>query len=323
MYCQRIPVHGVCRLRSSAVPWLPLGCQISTKGTTCQEGKPDAELRSVKIGNMNPALYSANNWLQIGVGRQLTEWLNPAFQEDEGDQQYLDIGCGDGAVTRNVILENSMPCRRLVGTDISSDMVEYAREHHAHPKLAYDVLDICGDMSMFKKQYGQFRRVYSFFAMHWLEDQDKGFKNVEELMTPDGECLLAYVGSQPAFDILEQLATMQRWRAYADCFRRYVPLSNSIANQRGYMERQLKNAGLKPHTCEVLRISWKTASEKALADMFEPLLPLTDNAPAEDREELIRDFMPRLLKHSRDETTGDVALRFKLFVVHASKVSKT
>ncbi|XP_064476171.1 juvenile hormone acid O-methyltransferase-like [Ornithodoros turicata] len=269
---------------------------------------------------MNPALYSANNSFQIAAGRQIIEWLNPAFQEDGGNQQYLDVGCGDGAATRNVILENSMPCRRLVGTDISSDMVEYAREHHAHPKLVYDVLDICDDMSMFKNQYGQFRRVYSFFAMHRLEDQDKGFKNIADLMTPDGECLLAYVGSQPGFDVLKEMGMVQRWRAYANCFRGSVPLSHSVANQRCYMETQLESAGLKAHTCEVMRITWKMASEKALTDMFEPLLPFPDNTPPGDKHELLRDFTARMLKHCKVEITGGVILPVKLFVVHASKL---
>ncbi|KAL1441489.1 hypothetical protein MTO96_008461 [Rhipicephalus appendiculatus] len=59
-----------------------------------------------------------------------------------GDFQYLEIGCGPGNFTTEALLPRLRPCRRLVATDKSAAMVDYASSHFGQPDLVYDVLDV-------------------------------------------------------------------------------------------------------------------------------------------------------------------------------------
>ncbi|CAN8007522.1 unnamed protein product, partial [Ixodes pacificus] len=85
-------------------------------------------------------------------------------------QQFMDIGCGTGDFTRQELLPRCQPCRRIVATDIGESVVRFARENFSHPQIEYQAHDISKDVSGLVRKYGQFNRVYSFFALHWVKD---------------------------------------------------------------------------------------------------------------------------------------------------------
>lgn len=58
------------------------------------------------------------------------------------NQLFLEIGRGVGDFTREDLLPTCLPCKTLVATDVSGDMLRYAKENFSHPKIVCDVLDI-------------------------------------------------------------------------------------------------------------------------------------------------------------------------------------
>ncbi|KAG0437811.1 hypothetical protein HPB47_017277, partial [Ixodes persulcatus] len=133
------------------------------------------------------------------------------------EQQFLDLGCGIGDVTREALLPRCLPVGRIVAADVFKDKIETAKKNFAHPKICYDVLDaLADDVSAFVKKYGQFDRVYAIFLFNWVKDQEKGFKNVFELLKPGGECLCVFYASSFHLQFRKKLANTERWKKYAE-----------------------------------------------------------------------------------------------------------
>jgi juvenile hormone acid methyltransferase len=83
----------------------------------------------------------------------------------------LDVGCGSGDVTHNLLLPNLRSVRRLVGVDVSPAMINFAAAHHQHPQLLFRCLDILGSERPRKIFPNGFHKIFSFYCLHWVEDQ--------------------------------------------------------------------------------------------------------------------------------------------------------
>ncbi|XP_064473867.1 juvenile hormone acid O-methyltransferase-like isoform X2 [Ornithodoros turicata] len=267
-----------------------------------------------------PELYQGRNSVQHALNTLDLRWLNDGFREDDGRQQYLDVGCASGCFTRDFLLEKCAPCKRLVAVDISHDMISYAREHYSHPKITYEVLDIAGDVCGFTHRYGKFRRVYSFFALHWVKDQVGALRNIAALMTPDGECLLKFVGRSPAFEVWLQLARRQRWSSCAKILTESVPNSHYAEDQRTYIEMLLRQTRLRPHTCEALRQEISLSVDR-MREMFSALLPVSKGMSPSEKEDMLDDFVSAMVTICGGESKEAVAIQEIHYLVHASKCS--
>ncbi|XP_065301167.1 juvenile hormone acid O-methyltransferase-like isoform X2 [Dermacentor albipictus] len=140
------------------------------------------------------------------------EWKEPA---SDPDQQFLDIGCGTGDVTREHILPRCPPCRRIVAVDFSPKMLEYAKEHFPHPRIEYKLLDIGHDVEQFLAEHGEFQRLYSLRTLHWAKDQARAFYNIARLTAPGGECILLFLGRCDTFDFMRRMAQLEPWTKYS------------------------------------------------------------------------------------------------------------
>ncbi|KAM7303246.1 juvenile hormone acid O-methyltransferase isoform X2 [Ixodes scapularis] len=128
--------------------------------------------------------------------------------------QILDIGCGIGDFTRDVLLHWNHPCRKIVGIDISQSMLNYAKRNYGHPDICYDVLDAgSSDVSAFLDKHGKFDRIYSFYCLHWIRDQKAVFRNIGTLLKDDGECLLVFCAQFVFYKVwLQMTKTEEPWK---------------------------------------------------------------------------------------------------------------
>ncbi|CAN8028800.1 unnamed protein product [Ixodes persulcatus] len=164
-----------------------------------------------------PEVYVKANDLQRSTNIRTLERLGINFKSrPSADQQFMDVGCGSGDFTRQELLPRCQPCRRIVATDIGESMVRYARENFAHPKIEYQMHDISQDVSGLVRKYGQFNRVYSFYTLHWAKDYVTAFRNISDLMTSGGECLLLFVARWTGYEVWRTIAQMDRWKAYGE-----------------------------------------------------------------------------------------------------------
>jgi len=99
-----------------------------------------------------------------------------------GDECVLDAGCGTGKLTR-LLLQN-LPRGRIVGLDVSRNMVQYARR---------DLQAEFGDRAQFIAAdllalpfHGVFEGIFSTASFHWVLDHDALFRNLFEALRPGG-----------------------------------------------------------------------------------------------------------------------------------------
>lgn len=88
----------------------------------------------------------------------------------------------EGKVTAAIARE--VPLGRLVGLDMSPDMIRYARTHYPigeYPNLEF----VKGDMRTIK-YFQQFDRVFSNAAMHWVNDHPAVLRGIYRSLVPGG-----------------------------------------------------------------------------------------------------------------------------------------
>ncbi|XP_040066413.1 juvenile hormone acid O-methyltransferase-like [Ixodes scapularis] len=270
-----------------------------------------------------PEVYVMANDFQRTLNIRTLERLGTSFKSRPNTgQQFMDIGCGTGDFTRQELLPRCQPCRRIVATDISESMVGFARENFAHPQIEYQVHDISKDVSGLVRKYGQFNRVYSFFTLHWVKDHVTAFRNMSDLMTSGGECMLFFVARSTNLEMWRRTCLMDQWKAYREICEKFIPDrqdSEDHASLISYMLDILKTVNLKRHTCEILtKASLAEDLEEIIRTTiavlpFLPLLPVESRASyKDDMENVIRSYW-------KQSNGGDPHYYTDMFVVHAGK----
>ncbi|CAN7942255.1 unnamed protein product [Ixodes hexagonus] len=241
------------------------------------------------------------------------------------DQQFLDLGCGTGNITRDVLLAQCPPCQRFVAVDSSDSMLEYARKHFAHPKICYDTLDILADddVSDFAKRYGQFDRVYSILCFNWIKDQEKAFKNASKLMKPGAEGLFWFNARTPQMRFRRKLAGMQRWNKYAKIFEESLPPTVDLVEDEAivsYMLGLLKSAHLTVSICECPRRSANFLSSpfRSTGDLM-ATNPIRALLTEEEEQLLLEDATTEGTRLWAAKDAGGSLMAFDICVVRASK----
>lgn len=93
----------------------------------------------------------------------------------------LDAGCGTGRLTAELL--EALPRGRVVGIDLSQNMLSSAREHLAQfgtrvALMACDFLNLPFERA--------FDGIVSTAAFHWVPDHDRLFANLRDVLVPGG-----------------------------------------------------------------------------------------------------------------------------------------
>ncbi|CAN8021583.1 unnamed protein product [Ixodes persulcatus] len=278
------------------------------------------------LSPLNPELYNdatARAWFSFAVDG--LEAMNGAYGMDAKDeQQFIDLGCGPGDITRDGLLPRCLPCRRIVAVDKSRHMLEFAKTHYGHPKIIYDVLDIVADdMSDFLERYGRFDRVYSFFCFNWVKDQEKAFKNIAELMKPGADCLLWFYAASPHIRFRQKLVEMERWKKYAKVAESCIPPTiNMNGNDEivSYISSLVKSANLTLSTCNVTReaLVKYTSAENITLELM-AMNPLTNWVTEEEKSDLLKEATKEASKLWHEQETKGPLIMFDVIAVRAVK----
>ncbi|HEY6370908.1 MAG TPA: methyltransferase domain-containing protein [Candidatus Sulfotelmatobacter sp.] len=118
-----------------------------------------------------------------------------------GDEVVLDAGCGTGRLTAELL--EALPRGRVVGVDLSQNMLRSAREHLAAQSGVHVSLVAC-DLLRLPFDHA-FDAIVSTAAFHWVLDHDKLFANLRGALVPEG-WLEAQCGGGPNLDNLRERA---------------------------------------------------------------------------------------------------------------------
>ncbi|XP_077484670.1 juvenile hormone acid O-methyltransferase-like isoform X2 [Amblyomma americanum] len=266
--------------------------------------------------------------------RQATAELLKAWQasfftcsegSDESEHQYLDVGCGPGNFVRNHLLPLCPPAlKRLVATDNSKAMIDYAKRVHAHPKVEHRLLDIAIDdeVTDFIAKEGCFQRVYSFLALHWIEDKCAALRNIERLLTPGGECLVIFNPYPGPAQLYQALLDSDSWAKYRDILRRAMPVfsePSGPASCRKRLADLVSTTGLVSLSCELVRIKIASASIDDAVRFFLLLTPIYSLLSEDEKPELARFIRKFLLQGHCSNFSPNGTTHQLRFVFHGYK----
>jgi juvenile hormone acid methyltransferase len=120
----------------------------------------------------DPKLYDLYHGAQArDVTIVLSEYIK-RMSWKTGDR-VLDVGCGPGGVTTQVLMPR-LPADfgLLIGADLSADMIQYASNNYTHPKLKFTQFDLAKDIDKTSQlQPSSFDKIFSFYCLHWIPDQ--------------------------------------------------------------------------------------------------------------------------------------------------------
>ncbi len=113
-----------------------------------------------------------------------------------GTERVLDVGCGDGYITR--LIASRVPQGSVLGVDPSPRMIEVART--ADDRLTNVSFQV-GDVTTMTFE-PSFDLVVSFNALHWVTSQQIAYRNIAAALKPSGRALIQFVchGSRPSVE---------------------------------------------------------------------------------------------------------------------------
>ncbi|TSE01968.1 class I SAM-dependent methyltransferase [Skermania sp. ID1734] len=170
-----------------------------------------------------------------------------------GDERVLDIGCGDGFVTRRIA--DRLPRGSVIGVDPSPRMVDAALGR-ATQNLSFEL----GDVTTLRF-LDEFDLVVSFNALHWVHDQAAAYRRIAAALRPTGRAIVRFVCGGPRRSIEQvSMAVTQdpRWAAAFDGFE--APFVHVMPDE---FEKIVTGAGLIVASKSVTDIHWDFGSRKA------------------------------------------------------------
>jgi trans-aconitate methyltransferase len=160
----------------------------------------------------NSRIYHRLSGPQVSWGKKVLSRLRL-----RGDEVVLDAGCGTGRLTADLL--EALPRGRVIGIDLSQNMLASAREHLAQfgdrvSLLACDLLHLPFERT--------FDGIVSTAAFHWVLDHDRLFGNLRRALVPGG-WLEAQCGGGPNIarlrDRADALAAIPKFAEYFTRFR--------------------------------------------------------------------------------------------------------
>jgi trans-aconitate methyltransferase len=128
-----------------------------------------------------------------------------------GDERILDLGCGDGSLTRQ--LAERVPNGWILGVDAAPEMLE-AAEAKRLPNMTLRCLNIDALASI-----GEFDLVFSNAALHWVHDHAALLANVYRALRPSGVLRAQFGGGDNCPTLVACVQRQMTVRPYAEALR--------------------------------------------------------------------------------------------------------
>lgn len=104
----------------------------------------------------------------------------------KGDERVLDLGCGDGTLTRR--LAELVPDGSVMGIDSSRGMIDTARSKEGG-NIEFQLMDI-----NHLRLIGKFDLVFSNATLHWIRDHVRLWNNILAVLAENGGVRFSFAG---------------------------------------------------------------------------------------------------------------------------------
>ncbi|KAJ8730693.1 hypothetical protein PYW08_002106 [Mythimna loreyi] len=267
----------------------------------------------------NAVLYEKCNSLQKRDALLCLEEYSSKLKWKKNNNNILDIGCGDGSVTN--MLKKYIPTDfKLLGCDISEKMVNFANDHHCNEQTSFTVLDIESDLPEGMK--GKFDHVFSFYALHWIINQERAFKNIYNLLSEDGECFMIFLAGAPVFDVYRVLARNNKWSKWLQNVDRYVSPYHDSKEPEKEVKKMLEKIGFVDYDVQCKNSVYVYEDLHVLRRAFTAVNPF--KIPEDKFDDYMSDYLEilkemQIMAKFNNNYETNVQFRYRLLVIYARK----
>ncbi|XP_011136977.1 juvenile hormone acid O-methyltransferase-like [Harpegnathos saltator] len=271
----------------------------------------------------SPVTYASSNALQ----RYNVSAIVDEFADELGTMRgkCMDIGCGPGDITRNILLPVLHPKTTMIGTDISEDMIQYASKKHGDKaRITFKVLDI--QTKYLPKEYiSEFNHVFSFHALHWCNDIRQAFSNIYDMLQPGGTMLVYFVAFHDLFAVFDQLSQNIRYAPYIMDIKKLIsPFHHSTRPQKE-LKDMLRSIGFHVPHCSQRETSYLHVNSHQFLNSimaFISLLNMPQDVKTEFWEEVKNEYMQKKIIFKRQQNDEDQTVildMYRVLLVYAEK----
>jgi trans-aconitate 2-methyltransferase len=189
----------------------------------------------------NPEDYAKHSATQEIWARELLTQIDL-----RSDDVVLDIGCGDGRTT--AAIAKSVPNGRVVGVDLSADMVSHATTQHCRPPI--NNLRFAQADAAALPFTAEFSVVFSNATLHWVPDQRAAVQGIARALHPGGRLIAQMGGHGNVSEVIaafERVSGSARWRSVVTPgelpYRFHIPAS---------YESWLLESGMEVQECRLI-----------------------------------------------------------------------
>ncbi|XP_033226593.1 juvenile hormone acid O-methyltransferase-like [Belonocnema kinseyi] len=290
--------------------------------------------QQIRINLRNSEVYTmhdAENYIKVSHAQTFPVYKSMLDEfENELSQmkgKCLDIGCGPGNHSRDLILPKLSPECSIVGVDISKNMIDYARKYCAKEKrMTFKVMDI-ETRDLKKEDIEAYDNGLSFFCLHWVQDVRCGFENIFKLLRPGGHFIALSVVDGSALFTYPKLAKYPRYKEYMKDYLKYITPIHYEENPRSSLKKICEEVGFGVVHMSMREIMLDFKDEAELMTLLLSINPFIDRMPESLRDEYTRDLLQEALKQesfykkvepraSQEQSLYDL---YKCMVIHLKK----
>lgn len=249
--------------------------------------------------NWNAKQYANNSNLQ--EIKALKFLNNFTFKDNE---TILDIGSGDGKITAQ--LANNLKKSEVFAIDKSENMINFAKKQYNQPNLKFEQKDVLNlDVNNF------FDFVFSFFCVHWVENQQKVAKNIFNALKNGGLCgIINGISAEfPYEKAFFKLKNKPQWNSF---FKNYKP--SYYLHSQEIFESFFTNIGFKIVSSEV-KDDILYLKDQSEFEKFVRSIPHFNSIPENLYEDFIKDFVNEYLDISPQTQQGVPIFTKNIFLI--------
>jgi trans-aconitate methyltransferase len=157
------------------------------------------------------------------------EWGNKLISELnlKGNEDILDLGCGNGLLTAN--LARLVPNGNVIGVDASEGMIEVAKEKEEN-NLKFLLMDL-NEIDLNR----QFDFIFSNATLHWIKNHNQLWTKIHKLLNPNGFVRFNFAAdgnSSHFIKVIKETIVFEEYRKYFSGFQWpwYMPSVDEYEN---------------------------------------------------------------------------------------------
>ncbi|XP_077277072.1 juvenile hormone acid O-methyltransferase-like [Temnothorax americanus] len=214
---------------------------------------------------------------------------------------------------------------QFLSTDISESMIKYANKTFNDKKrLHFEVLDI-QTKNLPEKYISEFNHIFSFHTLQWCNDIRQAFRNMYQMLRPNGTILLYIIASHDMCEVYKILERNIRFAQYIpDAMKNVFPFHGSN-NARKDLKELLQSVGFTIHHCSLREASYSEEKLRQFLNSIISLLTFLEDMPKDLMEEfkntLTCEFLKRKINYKSIYNNQELTLDlYEVLVVYAQKI---